>query len=79
MNPSQRAWDKEGLDRLLAYYRRTGNRRVPDDYKDADGYALGKWVSRQRWYRRLGKLTPDRIRRLNRLEFVWEVSKSPKR
>ncbi len=49
-----------------------GNARPPSTYKTEDGYSLGAWVSTQRTARE--QLSQERIKRLNALGFVWDVS-----
>ena len=56
---------------LLAYRRAHGDCRVPISPKErAD---LGSWVSSQRHLRREGKLSKDRLRRLDKVGFVWDL------
>jgi hypothetical protein len=71
-------WD-DMLEILKAYKEREGHCKVPQLYKDKDGYALGNWVSNQRkeyefW--KCGRKTPmnpDRIQKLEELGFVWKL------
>ena len=59
--------------RLHRFVEREGHSRVPDAYRDDDGYELGGWVRRQRDSRRRGVLSKDRARRLDALPgWVWE-------
>ena len=43
-------------------------------YKTSSGYGLGFWVRRQQVIK--GKLTPERIERLDALGFVWNTKQS---
>jgi len=63
------SWD-EWYGRLVAYHAREGNCLVPRDHIE-NGYALGLWVHTQRV--RKNTLTPDRIKRLDALGFVWDA------
>ena len=64
-----------GLSHLAEYRRTFGHARVPAEYVTADGYRLGKWVSRQRGRRRQvdGRrgLTTPQIMALDELEMHW--------
>jgi len=61
----------ESMYKVLTAYRRVhGHCRVPLSTRD---YAdLSQWVARQRRARRIGKLSKDRVCRLDQLGFVWE-------
>ena len=70
------AWDR-GYGRLADFIRRTGDSRVPYEYRDDDGFKLGQWVQNQRARgphaaRRRGALSDDRIRWLESLpDWTW--------
>ncbi len=70
-------WDRragkweEGFSRLSRYIK-THRQPPPTDYEE-DGYRLGSWAAQQRLYKRTGKLSPDRIRRLDGLQ-GWDWS-----
>lgn len=52
-----------------------GHLRVPRRYKTAGGYALGNWLATQRSVRKgqqYGRLSPERIARLDAIGMVWE-------
>ena len=64
------AWD-DGLSHLQRYLKETGGCLVPDEYKTADGFALGKWVGKQR--QKASDMTAERVRRLESLTgWVWD-------
>ena len=75
-NRNDRQWN-EGYQRAKCYFEAHGNLKVPINYCSPDGYALGKWVKRQK-YTRLnpeksgGVLTPERIARLDAIGMQWE-------
>eukprot|EP00438_Fugacium_kawagutii_P035439 Skav231809 [mRNA] locus=scaffold692:236098:255161:- [translate_table: standard] len=64
------AWEV-GFQGLLAYHGKHGHSLVRYNYKTSDGFSLGQWTSRQRNARRQGRLSPERIDRLDKLEFAW--------
>jgi hypothetical protein len=69
------AWE-EGFARLWTFAEREGHARVPQSYRD-DGYQLGNWVINQRQFRRRGKLSDERVRRLEALPgWAWEIGKA---
>jgi len=65
------AWE-EGFDALQKYIEREGHARVPESYMEED-YRLGNWVSAQRTGRNKGRLSQERISRLDSLtEWTWD-------
>ena len=64
-------WWEEGFRRLQDYVKKTGHACPPQSYTDADGYALGVWVNKQRQSESKGSLSPDRRERLRKLP-GWE-------
>ena len=60
------------LGLLEVYKEEFGDCLVPNGYKTTSGYALEKWVGRQRTAYKKGQLTPERIQRLDDLGFVWD-------
>lgn len=71
------SWDDE-FALLVNYNNKYGNTRVKRNFKtfdgitfDDQGYALGLWVSRQRVKFREGKLSDDKIEKLQSISFNW--------
>ena len=64
-------WDDPGLGELAIFRDANNHCRVPGGYKTASGFGLGSWVSKQRKAYNKNQLTPERIRRLDELGFVW--------
>ena len=62
------------LSALVEYQREHGHYRVPQSH-----VSLGRWVSTVRGYRKQGKLSEERIRRLDALGFTWSMPKRPHR
>ena len=81
-NRNDRQWN-EGYQEAKRYFNAHGDLKVPVDYVSPDGYALGKWVKRQR-YARLSPeksgavLTEERIAKLDEIGMRWENRKSQK-
>ena len=69
-------WE-ESFQRLLAYGAKHGNMLVPQGYKTADGFRLGRWVSKQRTAKKRGQLPLGRENRLEEVGFVWDVGPQP--
>jgi hypothetical protein len=69
-NPSDTKWETNFV-KLKAFKLRIGNTRVPHDWKEDP--SLGAWAYVQRVLRRDGKLSKDRIRRLNEIRFDWTI------
>jgi hypothetical protein len=65
----EEAWESK-YAALVEYKRTHGHCRVPIRSKDHP--SLGNWVRTMRGYRRRGKLSKERIRRLDELGFVWD-------
>jgi hypothetical protein len=72
-NPHEEQFEK-GFQETLLYKERTGNPNAPAPYKTLEGYRLGNWQSSQRDKCRKRKLSPDRIRRLEKIGFTWEIT-----
>jgi superfamily II DNA or RNA helicase len=71
------AWWEEGFRRLQEYVRENGHASPPQSYTDADGYALGVWVNKQRQSESKGNLSPERRKRLVGLPgWEWVVRDS---
>jgi superfamily II DNA or RNA helicase len=68
-DPLAGQWD-EAFNELTKFHMREGHCRVTKSYI-SNGIKLGHWVIRQR--RTKGQLTPDRIKRLNSLGFIWKA------
>jgi Helicase associated domain len=71
-NPFEDAWE-EGFRRLDAFKGREGHCRVPNRYVEGS-FKLGRWVGIQR--RDKGKLSPERLKKLNDLGFIWNAQKA---
>jgi hypothetical protein len=69
-DPFSAQWE-EAFNKLLNFRKKNGNCRVHIDYKVGD-FKLGNWVSVQREHRKKSKLTDERIKRLDELEFIWD-------
>ena len=81
-NRNDRQWN-EGYQEAKRYFDAHGDLKVPVDYVSPDGYALGKWVKRQRYTRQNPEksgavLTEERIAKLDEIGMRWEKS-NPKR
>ena len=75
-NRNDRQWN-DAYQAAKLYFEAHGNLKVPVAYISPDGYALGKWVKRQRYTRlnpekSCGVLTPERIARLDAIGMQWE-------
>jgi hypothetical protein len=68
----QVAWE-QGLDALLSFKQREGHCRVPQGHLEGNFY-LGTWVSTQRSLKE--KLSPERKRRLDEHNFVWDAPRA---
>ena len=67
------AWEK-GYGRLQEFAEREGHARVPQGYRDLDGFGVGRWASGQRLAWKRGRLDQGRVRRLEALPgWVWDA------
>jgi hypothetical protein len=62
-------WDRQ-FQQLLQFRNEHGHCNVSGQFNGIPG--LGSWVNQQRQYKRLGRLSPERIRRLDEVGFVWQ-------
>ncbi len=69
-DPFSAQWE-EAFNKLLKFREENGHCSVHIDYKVGD-FKLGNWVSVQREHRKKSKLTDERIKRLDELEFIWD-------
>jgi hypothetical protein len=58
--------------RLLEFHRRFGHCHVPAEW--AENRTLGSWVVKTRQLKRTGRLSADKVRRLNKIGFVWDAT-----
>ena len=65
-------WES-GYEHLLVFFNEFGHSQVKQNFVSPDGFPLGHWVSTQRARQSNGKLSIDRIDKLNKLSFVWSV------
>ena len=82
-NRNDRQWN-EGYQEAKHYFDAHGDLKVPINYVAPDGYALGKWVKRQRYTRMNPEksgavLTEERIAKLDRIGMRWEKSEQKHR
>ena len=68
-DPFAEQWER-AFSALQKFHTREGHGRVPASHKE-HGLSLGGWVSWQRSNKK--RLTPDRLKRLNDLGFVWKA------
>lgn len=74
-NRNDRQWN-QGYQEAKRYFEAHGDLRVPVNYVSSEGYALGKWVKRQRYTRQnpeksCGALTEERMERLDAIGMIW--------
>ena len=83
-NRNDRQWN-EGYREAKRYFDAHEDLNVPINYVSPDGYALGKWVKRQRYTRQNPEksgavLTEERIAKLDAIGMRWEkVDSGPHR
>ena len=73
-NRNDRQWN-QGYQEAKRYFEAHGDLRVPVNYVSPEGYALGKWVKRQRYTRQnpeksCGALTEERMERLDAIGMI---------
>jgi uncharacterized protein YrrD len=67
-DPLEQAWE-DRFSELVAYKKKHGNCLVPSSWKNEQ---LARWVNTQKAVKRKGKLSADKIKRLDALGFVWD-------
>lgn len=73
-NALDAAWN-EVWNLAQEYYRSNGNLLVPDSLQIGET-DLGKWISYQRNRKKNGKLSAERIERLNEIGMVWDAAEA---
>jgi len=79
LNDLDFVWDinsyrwNQAYEKLERFFNIHGHCAVKDKEKVED-FRLGHWIYKQRKHKE--KLTTDQIGRLNRLKFVWDLSKT---
>ena len=63
---------ERGLEALRAYVTDNGDADVPKHYRSPDGFRLGAWLRSRRQDYKVGRLTPERVCRLEAIGVVWE-------
>ena len=71
-NYSDLAWTK-GYEEAEQYYAKHRNLMVPANWKTADGYPLGRWVSNKRTEKAAGRLNMEKIASLEQVGMVWDA------
>lgn len=66
---------EKGFQETLRYKEQTGNPNALLQYKTPEGYNLGAWQGNQRHAHKMGKLSLDKVKRLEEIGFVWELKK----
>lgn len=66
----QNDWD-QAFEEAKLYRHTYGNLEVPTKYQTPAGMNLGRWVTRQREFRKAGRLSEDRRQKLDSLGMVW--------
>lgn len=69
-SPSKSVWNA-GYDSLKRFVQANHTADVPGKYIDENGFKLGVWITNQRSLKRSGKLSAERIDRLNNIGFIW--------
>ncbi len=69
-DPFDQAFER-GFQETVKYKNKYGDANATIDYKTLGGFKLGSWQSHQRNIFRKGKLDQERIRRLEKVGFIW--------
>ena len=64
-------WD-EGFSHAERYFAEYRDLDVVASYKTPNGYRLGEWIAKQRAKRKSGKLSEQRIKKLDSLHMIWK-------
>ncbi len=65
---------EKGFQATLRYKKQTGDSNARAYDITPEGYKLGSWQSKQRQRHRMGKVAPERIKRLEEIGFKWYLS-----
>lgn len=68
-------WD-EGFSHAEHYFAEYRDLDVVASYKTPNGYRLGEWIAKQRAKRESGKLSEQRIKKLDSLHMIWKKESS---
>ena len=71
-NYNDLAWTK-GYEEAEQYYAKHRNLMVPANWKTADGYPLGRWISNKRTEKLAGRLDEEKITSLEQVGMVWDA------
>lgn len=69
-DPFEKQFEK-GVNETLIYKDKTGHSIAPNKYRTKDGFRLGFWQRYQANCYKKGKLSSDRIKRLEEIGFKW--------
>jgi hypothetical protein len=61
------------MEALVAYKLKFGDTLVPKKFINVKGIKIGRWVSVQREYFVDGRISDNRVLRLNKIGFIWKV------
>lgn len=62
-----------GFSHFETYVKEFGHANVPYNYVSADGFKLGSWTQAQRNRKLIGKLSDEKIQKMEQLGWVWSV------
>ena len=63
----------KGFEKLKEYYAKHENIKISQRYEDEDGYKLGTWILSKRQEYSKGKLSLDRIKKLESIKgWKWK-------
>ncbi|HHT9144666.1 MAG: helicase associated domain-containing protein [Candidatus Brocadiaceae bacterium] len=65
---------KVGLQETIKYKERFGYPNAPQNYVTAEGFNLGSWQNTKRQSYKMGKLSDERIRKLEEVGFKWNFN-----
>jgi len=64
-------WEQSFVE-LIKFKKKNGHCNIPRCYSESP--KLGLWLSSQRISKKNGRLSPERINKLDSIDFVWEMS-----
>ena len=66
---------EKGFQETVKYKKQFGDPSAPQSYKTPEGFKLGSWQSTKRQAYKQVKLSVERIKRLEEIEFKWQLKK----